>query len=136
MLSEENDFCGINRACLKGSAEIKDLHLSAIKYDRKQSPEGHGIFACKELFQTVLKLIMYFQICLRFFMKAVGNTVARFQPITALDCLRIDCSIFSNSDINPKKPHLLQTRGLVFTFELKMTSQPLFYCCTLLDANL
>lgn len=55
VLSEENDFCGINRACLKGSAEIKDLHLSAIKYDRKQSPEGHGIFAYKELFQTVLK---------------------------------------------------------------------------------
>lgn len=91
MLSEENNFCGINRACLKGSAEIKDFHPSAIKYDRKQTPQVLGIFACEGSFQTVLKLIIYFQICLRYFMKAVGNRAARFQPITALDYLKIDC---------------------------------------------
>lgn len=90
-MSEDNNFCGINRAFLKGSAEIKDLHPPGIKYDRKQPPGIHGIFVCKRLFQTVLKLIMYFQICLRFFMKAVGYTVTRFQPITALDYLKIDC---------------------------------------------
>lgn len=67
MLPEKNNLRGINRACLKSSSEKKDLHPSAIRYGGRQTPEGCVIFACKEGFQTVLKLIVLFSNMLELF---------------------------------------------------------------------
>lgn len=91
----KNNFRGINRACLKSSAERKDLHPSAIRYSGRETPEGCGIFACKGGFQAVLKLIVLFSNMLELFHwdTRVGNTVAGFQDITALGYLKIDCQI-------------------------------------------
>lgn len=86
---EKSNSCGTN----KGSAERKDLHPSAIRYSsRHKTPEGCGIFACKEGFPNCIKINRVFSKVLELCHEdtRAGNTATRFQRITGLGYLKID----------------------------------------------